>query len=150
MSNSLDPDQVDILSDLIWVQTVCKSYKQMTLEVKELKDGNLTFISILDFDCEFLINNSALDLSKKGPAMTVVKAEPTIKSEAMERDPIHMTSTATPTILTRTFTVTKQQPTIILTSSHGQTALSERSVLPKITVKQEPPDVYDVLEPSGA
>ena len=82
--------------------------------------------------------------------MTVVKTEPVVKSESADLDPIQITSTATPTILTRTFTVTKQQPTIILASSHGQTTLSERSVLPKITVKQEPPDVYDGLEPSGA
>ena len=41
MSNSLEPDQglswPDILSGLIWVQTVCKGYQQMTLEDKELK-----------------------------------------------------------------------------------------------------------------
>ena len=30
MSNSLDPDQDDVLSDLIWVQIVCKGYQQMT------------------------------------------------------------------------------------------------------------------------
>ena len=37
MSNSLDPDQADILSGLIWVQTVCKCYQQTTLAGKELK-----------------------------------------------------------------------------------------------------------------
>ena len=31
VSNSLDPDQTNILSGLIWVQTVCKSYHQTTL-----------------------------------------------------------------------------------------------------------------------
>ena len=36
MSNSLDPDQA-IMSGLIWVQDVCKSYQQMTLVGKELK-----------------------------------------------------------------------------------------------------------------
>lgn len=101
-----------------------------------------------DFDCEFLINNTALDLTKKTAMKSVVKMEPVIKTETVDLDPIQMTSTASPTILTRTFTVTKQQPTIILASPHGQTALSERSVLPKITVKQEPPDVYDGLDPS--
>ena len=30
-SNSLDPDQADILSGLILVQTVCKGYQQTTL-----------------------------------------------------------------------------------------------------------------------
>ena len=30
MSNSLDPDQPDVLSGLIWVQTVCKEYQQTT------------------------------------------------------------------------------------------------------------------------
>ena len=30
MSNSLDLDQADILSGLIWVQTVCKGYQQTT------------------------------------------------------------------------------------------------------------------------
>ena len=28
--NSLDPDQSKLLSDLIWVQTVCKAYQQTT------------------------------------------------------------------------------------------------------------------------
>ena len=46
MSNSLDPDQADILSGLIWVQTVCKSYQQTTLKNKACKsysrlDSNL-------------------------------------------------------------------------------------------------------------
>ena len=36
MSNSLDPDQADILSGLIWVQTVCKSCQQMTLGDKDV------------------------------------------------------------------------------------------------------------------
>ena len=31
----------DILSGLIWVQTVCKSYRQTTLEGKELKNDKL-------------------------------------------------------------------------------------------------------------
>ena len=30
VSNCLDPDQTDILSVLIWVQTVCKVYQQTT------------------------------------------------------------------------------------------------------------------------
>ena len=30
MSNSLDPDQPDVLSGLICVQTVCKGYQQTT------------------------------------------------------------------------------------------------------------------------
>lgn len=68
-------------------------------------------------------------------------------NEPIDNDPLKLTSTATTTVMTRTFTVTKQQPTIIL-ASQGQTTLSERSVLPKITVKTEPPD-YD-LEPTGA
>ena len=33
VSNSLDPDQTDILSGLIWVQTICKGYQQETLEM---------------------------------------------------------------------------------------------------------------------
>ena len=37
MSNSLDPDQPDVLSCMIWVQTVCKCYQQTTLAGKELK-----------------------------------------------------------------------------------------------------------------
>ena len=36
VSNNLDPDQADILSGLIWVQIVCKSYQQTTLVGKEL------------------------------------------------------------------------------------------------------------------
>lgn len=103
-----------------------------------------------DFDCEFLINNTALDLTKKAAMTSVVKTEPVVKSEPedIDIDPIQMTSTASPTILTRTFTVTKQQPTIILASPGNghSTALSERSVLPTITVKQEPPDAYDAYE----
>ena len=34
--NSLDPDQAHILLGLIWVETVCKSYQQMTLVGKQL------------------------------------------------------------------------------------------------------------------
>ena len=34
--NSLDPDEADVLSGLIWVQTVCKSYQQTTKVEKEL------------------------------------------------------------------------------------------------------------------
>ena len=30
MSNSLDPDRPEMLSGLIWVQTVCKGYHQTT------------------------------------------------------------------------------------------------------------------------
>ena len=36
MSNSLDPEQADVLLGLIWVQTVCKGYQQMLLVGKEL------------------------------------------------------------------------------------------------------------------
>ena len=36
VSNSLDPDQAILLSVLIWVQTVCKIYQQMSLVGKEL------------------------------------------------------------------------------------------------------------------
>ena len=36
MSNSLDPDQAGRLLGLIWAQTVCKGYQQMTLAGKEL------------------------------------------------------------------------------------------------------------------
>ena len=36
--NISDPDQANIfLSGLIWVQTVCKVYQQMTIEGKELR-----------------------------------------------------------------------------------------------------------------
>ena len=37
MSNSLDPDQAEAMSGPIWVQTVsvCKSYKQKTMEGEE-------------------------------------------------------------------------------------------------------------------
>lgn len=90
-----------------------------------------------DLDSELMIKNSALDLTLKANSITP-------KLEPVDHDPLKLTSTATPTVMTRTFTVTKQQPTIILASSHGQTTLSERSVLPKITVKTEPPDAYDL------
>lgn len=95
-----------------------------------------------DLDSDFLIKNTALDLTVKSTAnLTVPKSEP------LDNDPIKMTSTATTTVMTRTFTVTKQQPTIILASSaQGQAALSERSVLPKITVKTEPVDAYDTCD----
>ena len=36
VSNSLDPDQADILSGLIWIQTVCNNYQQTTLGDKVL------------------------------------------------------------------------------------------------------------------
>ena len=35
MSNSLDPDQAP--QDVIWVQTVCKSYQQATLVGKQIE-----------------------------------------------------------------------------------------------------------------
>ena len=35
-ANSLGPGQVRPLSDLIWIQTACKGYQQMTLVGKEL------------------------------------------------------------------------------------------------------------------
>ena len=35
VTNCLDPDQTDTLSDLIWVKTVCKGYQQMTTEGKK-------------------------------------------------------------------------------------------------------------------
>ena len=34
--SSLDPDQPDVLSGLIWVQAVCKGYQQMALVGKDL------------------------------------------------------------------------------------------------------------------
>ena len=37
VSNSLVPDQTDVLSGLIWVQTVCICYQQMTQVGKELR-----------------------------------------------------------------------------------------------------------------
>lgn len=90
-----------------------------------------------DLDSDFLIKNAALDLTTKTTPNTA-------KSDQLDCDPIKMTSTASTTVMTRTFTVTKQQPTIILASSaQGQSALTERSVLPKITVKTEPIDAYD-------
>ena len=36
MSNNLDPDQPEVLTGLIWIQTVCKSYQHTTLVCKEL------------------------------------------------------------------------------------------------------------------
>ena len=38
LSNSLDPDQARRFSGLIWVQTVCKGYRQTTHVGKELND----------------------------------------------------------------------------------------------------------------
>ena len=40
MSNSLDPDQADILSGLIWVQAVCKDQQQSMLAGKELNSSS--------------------------------------------------------------------------------------------------------------
>ena len=37
VSNSLDPEQAQQMSGLVWVQTVCKGYQQKTLEGKKLK-----------------------------------------------------------------------------------------------------------------
>ena len=42
LSNSLDPDQL-ILLGLISVQTVCKSYQQMTLAGKELNTLKMSY-----------------------------------------------------------------------------------------------------------
>ena len=36
MSNKLNPDQAEVLSGLIWVQTVFKGYQKMTLGGNEL------------------------------------------------------------------------------------------------------------------
>ncbi|KAL4232456.1 cAMP response element binding [Mactra antiquata] len=94
-----------------------------------------------DLDSDFLIKNAALDLTIKQNTSTDLP-----KPDPVDNDPIKITSTASTTVMTRTFTVTKQQPTIILASpSQGQTTLSERSVLPKITVKTEPAD-YDAID----
>ena len=38
VANSLDPDQAQHLSGLIWVRTVCKAYQQTPLVGKKLKD----------------------------------------------------------------------------------------------------------------
>ena len=45
VSNSLDPDQDDVLSDLIWVLTVCKGYQQAKPVGKELIYTCLMFAS---------------------------------------------------------------------------------------------------------
>ena len=42
MTKSLDPDQADILSGLIWVQTVCQGNKQTTLVGKELITNDIS------------------------------------------------------------------------------------------------------------
>ena len=56
MSNSLNPDQANILSGLIWVQTVCKGYKQTTLADKDLKGGLEKFaISTLSYNLAFIL-----------------------------------------------------------------------------------------------
>ena len=44
MSNSLDPD---LLSGLVWVQTVCKSYQQTTLVDEELRAAALKFCMLI-------------------------------------------------------------------------------------------------------
>ena len=38
MSNSLDPDQADLLSGLIWVQAVCIGYQQTKSSAKPLNN----------------------------------------------------------------------------------------------------------------
>ncbi|WAR08588.1 CR3L1-like protein [Mya arenaria] len=92
-----------------------------------------------DLESELLLRNAALDLTMKpGNSQT-------LKPETIETDPLTATQTGAPTIPARTFTVTKQQPTIILASTQPHThGFSERSVLPRITVKTEPPDAYDI------
>lgn len=89
-----------------------------------------------DLETEILINNHALDLTRKSSVSLV-------KTDSLDMDTIKITSTNTPTMISRTFTVTKQQPTIIVASSQGHSSDSHRSVLPKITVKTEPLDSYD-------
>ena len=96
------------------------------------------FFVFSDLDSELTLKNTGLDLTLKSSDTSMMP-----KNEQLDNDPLKLTTTATTTVMTRTFTVTKQQPTIILASSQGQTTLSERSVLPKITVKTEPPD-YDL------
>ncbi|XP_052241716.1 cyclic AMP-responsive element-binding protein 3-like protein 1 isoform X1 [Dreissena polymorpha] len=94
---------------------------------------------IEDLESDLLIRNGALDLSMK-----TTSALKDIKQESLgHHDPLILTTTATPTVLTRTITVPKQQPTIILASSQGHSMLSERSFLSKFTVKTEPQDTSD-------
>ena len=45
MSNGLDPDLDQLLSVLIWVQTVCKGYKQTTKELGKDALFSLSFFS---------------------------------------------------------------------------------------------------------
>ena len=44
MSNSLNPDRTDILSVLIWVQSVYKDYEQTTLVGNELSKAMVNFL----------------------------------------------------------------------------------------------------------
>ncbi|KAK3602981.1 hypothetical protein CHS0354_016796 [Potamilus streckersoni] len=100
------------------------------------------FVKMEELDSEFLVASSnAIDLTMKTsmPQITCV-----MKNEPIETDPKFAISTAAPTVMTRTFTVTKQ-PTIILATSALNQMQSERSVLPKITVKQEPQDFLEQI-----
>ena len=50
--NSSDPDQAQhFLSGLIWVQTVCKGYQQMTIEGKELRIQACVLSTIISWAC---------------------------------------------------------------------------------------------------
>ena len=48
----LDPDQADILSGLIWVQTICKGYQQTTIVGKKLTyQAQQNVVADLDLNC---------------------------------------------------------------------------------------------------
>ncbi|KAL3881804.1 hypothetical protein ACJMK2_028196 [Sinanodonta woodiana] len=96
------------------------------------------FVKMEELDSEFLVASSnALDLTIKSSMPQITRV---MKNEPIEIDPKLAISTAAPTVTT--FTVTKQ-PTIILATSALNQMQSERSVFPKITVKQEPQDFME-------
>ncbi|KAL5009677.1 hypothetical protein ScPMuIL_011982 [Solemya velum] len=91
----------------------------------------LGFARIEDLDIDFSVNNQALDLSTKNGQMNI-----DIKQEPIDCDPI-LTCTSTSMTTTRTSSVAKQ-PTIILATPTPAKLKTECSVMPKITIKQEP------------
>ena len=69
MSNSLDPDQARGLSGLIWVQNVCKGYRQTTLGDKEVNMHVQQWGGGLNFDLS--LSPCFVCASNKGSGKTV-------------------------------------------------------------------------------
>ncbi|XP_046332115.2 cyclic AMP-responsive element-binding protein 3-like protein 1 isoform X2 [Haliotis rufescens] len=99
----------------------------------------LGLAKIEDIDSDFMGSPNALDLSQKSFG-SAGSPSVIVKQESMDNDPL-LTS-APNTCTTTSFT---KQPTIVL-ATPTSTIAPDQPVFPQITVKQEPPDTFDISE----